>query len=63
MTITTLKCVVVIKGASIHIITSPSPSPYPDDVQRHNHSLLGPTSPLVTLMELTHSWHPTTSAR
>ena len=33
MTITALKRVVVIKGVSIHISTSPSP--YPSDVGRH----------------------------
>jgi hypothetical protein len=40
MTITALKRVVVIKVVSIHI--SISSSPYPSNVGRHNHPLLGP---------------------
>ena len=34
MTITALKRVVIIKGVSLHISTSPSP--YPGDVGRHS---------------------------
>jgi hypothetical protein len=56
MTITALKRVVVIKGVSIHISTSPSL--YPSDVGRHNHPLLGPNIPASGLMGLAHSWHP-----
>ena len=53
MIITALKRVVVIKGVSIHISTSPSP--YPGDVGRHNQPLLGPnvlTSGLIGLVTL-----------
>ena len=37
ITITALKCVVVIEGGSIHISTSPSP--YPGDVGRHSNQM------------------------
>ena len=60
MTITTLKRVVVIKGVRIHISTSPSP--YPGDVGRHNHPLLGPSILVGGLMRLAHSWHPSQRA-
>ena len=43
MTITVLKYVVVIKGESIHISTSPFS--YLGDVGRHNHPFLGPSVP------------------
>jgi hypothetical protein len=43
MTITALKRVVIIKGVSIHISTSPSP--YLGDVGCHNHPLLGLSVP------------------
>jgi hypothetical protein len=53
MIITALKCVVIIKGESIHISTSSSP--YPGDVGRHNQSLLGLNVPTGNLMGLAHS--------
>jgi hypothetical protein len=43
MAIIALKRVVVIKGVSIHISTFSSP--YPSDIRRHNHPLLGPSVP------------------
>ena len=55
-----LKRVVVIKGVSIHISTSPSP--YPGDVGRHNHPLLRPSVLAGGLMGLAHSWHPSQRA-
>ena len=60
MTITALKRVIVIKGVSIHISTSPSP--YPGDVERHNHPLLRPSVLAGGLMGLAHSWHPSQRA-
>ena len=60
MTITALKHVVVIKGVSIYISTSPSP--YLGEVGRHNHPLLGPNIPTSGLMGLAHSWHPSQRA-
>ena len=56
MTITALKCVVVIKGVSIHISTSPSL--YPGYVGRHNHPILRPSVLAGGLMGLAHFWHP-----
>jgi hypothetical protein len=53
ITITALKHVVVIGGGNIHISTSPSP--YPGDVRRHNHPLLGPSVPAGGLYELVHA--------
>jgi hypothetical protein len=43
MTITALKRIVVIKGVSIHISTSPSP--HLGNVGHHNHPILGPSVP------------------